>query len=186
VLAIGRVTSKIADGQDRSMNVDWTKYWDKAAKVVKSMTGQLTWDYGKRVVTLQGDKTQAVIGFAGGSDYDLPGVGVKVKTPFVSLIFTPLDDKPLAESKHILITAMARDMQTGTRYNADGTELLAAGAPPLLMEPVQATLTFKGAPITSVKVVDIYGVPTATDVAHTGNTVTIDGRYATYYYEVKR
>ena len=186
VLAIGRVTAKIADGQQRSANVDWTKYWDKAAKVVKSMTGQLTWDYGKRVVTVQSDKTQAVIGFAGGGDYDLPGVGVKVKTPFVSLIFTPLDDKPLAESKHILITAMARDMQTGTRYNADGTELIAAGAPPLLMEPVQATLTFKGAPITSVKVVDIYGVPTATDVAREGNTVTIDGRYATYYYEVKR
>ena len=90
---------------------------------------------------------------------DLPGVSVKVKTPFVSLIFTPLDDKPLAESAHILITAMAQDKQTGTRYNADGTELLAAGAPPLLMEPVQATLTFKGAPLTSVKVVDIYGVP---------------------------
>jgi hypothetical protein len=186
VFAVGRVTVKIADGLQRSMNVDWGKYWDQAAKVVRSITGQLTWDYGRRVVTVQTDKTQAVIGFAGGGDYDLPGVDVKVTTPFVSLIFTPLDDKPLVESAHILVTAMAQDRQTGARYNADGTELLDAGAPPLLMQPVQATLTFKGAPITSVKVVDIYGVPTAKDVAHEGNTVTIDGRYATYYYEVKR
>jgi len=111
VLAIGRVTVKIADGLERSMNVDWSKYWDQAARVVKSITGQLTWDYGKRVVTVQSDKTQAVIGFAGGGSYDLPGVDVKVRTPFVSLIFTPLDDKPLAESAHILITAMARDKQ---------------------------------------------------------------------------
>jgi hypothetical protein len=186
VLAIGRVTVKVADGQDRPMNVDWSKYWDRAEKVVKSMTGQLTWDYGKRVVTVQTDKTQAVIGFAGGGSYDLPGADVKVKTPFVSLIFTPLDDKPLTKSTHILITAMAQDKQTGTRYNADGTELLDAGAPPLLMEPVQATITFKGAPIASVKTVDVYGVPTAVGVAHDGNTVTIDGRYSTYYYEVTR
>jgi len=54
------------------------------------------------------------------------------------------------------------------------------------MEPVQATLAFKGAPVASVKVVDIYGVPTPTQVARQGNSVAIDGRYATYYYEVKR
>ncbi|HUT36368.1 MAG TPA: beta-galactosidase [Planctomycetota bacterium] len=186
VLAIGRVTAKIADGLEHSTAVDWAKWWDKGKKVVRSMTGELTWDYGRRVVTLHAPKTQALIGFAAGGDYDLPGVRVQVPTPFVSLLFTPLDDKPLVESRHILITAMARDKQAGAEYNADGTRLLDAGKPPLLMEPVQATLTFKGAPIASVKVVDIYGVPTAKDVARQGNAFTIDGRYATYYYEVKR
>jgi hypothetical protein len=56
----------------------------------------------------------------------------------------------------------------------------------LLLEPVQASLTFKGAPLTSVKVVDVYGVPTARQVERTSNTFAIDGRYATYYYQVKR
>jgi hypothetical protein len=150
------------------------------------MTGQLTWDYGQRVVLVHAEKTQAVIGFAGGGSYDLPGVRVQVRTPFVSLIFTPLDDRPLVDSRHILITAMARDAQTGTEYNADATQLLRAGGPPLLMEPVQATLTFQGAPIASARVVDIYGVPTARAVDRKGNTLDIDGRYATYYYEVRR
>jgi hypothetical protein len=186
ILAIGRVTVKAADGQERSTKAEWSKYWDQTAKIVDSMTGQLRWDYGKRVVTVQTEKTQAVIGFAGGDSYDLPGVNVKVKTSFVSIIFTPLDDKTLDKSAHILITAMAQDKQTGTRYNAAGTELIAAGAPPLLMEPVQATITFKGPPIASVKAVDIYGVPTAVGVARNANTFAIDGRYATYYYEVKR
>lgn len=49
-----------------------------------------------------------------------------------------------------------------------------------------ATLTFKGSPIVSVKAVDIYGVPTEQEVLRDSNTFTIDGRYATYYYEVKR
>jgi len=186
VLAIGRVTVKIADGQKPSLAADWDKYWDKEKTIVHSMTGQLSWHYGRRVVAIHTEKTQAIVGFAGGGRYTLPGVTVQVKTPFVSLLFTPLDDLPLISSKHILVTAMARDSQTGTRYNADGTELVDPGRPPLLMEPVQAVLEFKGSPITSAKAVDIYGVPTETQVERTGNTVTIDGRYASYYYEVKR
>jgi hypothetical protein len=54
------------------------------------------------------------------------------------------------------------------------------------MEPVQADVTLKGGPIASVRVVDIYGVPTASEVQRDGNSFAIDGRYATYYYEVRR
>ncbi len=186
VLGIGRVTVKIAEDPGTPFKADWNEHWDRGAEVVRSVTGDLTWDYGNGVVTVHSDKTQGVIGFAGGA-YDLPGVKVEeVKTPFVSLLFTPLDDRPLAESEHILITAMARDKQTRAEYNEDGTELLSVGIPPLLLEPVQATLTFKGPDIQSVKTVDIYGVPTDQKVQHEGNRFTIDGRYTTYYYEVKR
>jgi hypothetical protein len=186
VLAVGRVTAKIADRLERSAAVDWKKYWDPKRQIVRSLTGQMTWHYGKRVVAIHAPKTQGIVGFAGGGSYVLPGVNVQIATPFVSLLFSPLDDQPLLESKQILITAMARDAQTGTRYSADGKQLLDAGVPPLTMEPVQATLTFKGSPIASVKAVDIYGVPTDQAVPHEQNKFTIDGRYATYYYEVKR
>jgi hypothetical protein len=81
---------------------------------------------------------------------------------------------------------MAQDKQLGTVYNEDGTKLIETGGPPLLLEPVKATLTFKGDPLTSVNVVDVYGVPVAKQVGRTGNSFEIDGRYATYYYQVKR
>jgi hypothetical protein len=186
-LAIGRVTLKIDNGLEPSYLRDLSAYWDRQAQIVRSSTDQLTWDYGKKVVTVHSEKTQGVIGFAGGISFDLPGVTVQIgSTPFVSLLFTPLDNKPLVESAHILITAMAQDKQFGTVYNEDGTQLIETGGPPLLLEPVQATLTFKGAPLTSVKVVDVYGVPTSKQVERTGNTFGIDGRYASYYYQVKR
>jgi hypothetical protein len=185
-MAVGRVTAKISDGLERSKAIDWSEYWDRDRKIVRSMTGQLTWHYGKRVVAIHTPKTQGIVGFADGGSYNLPGVRVQIATPFVSLLLTPLDDQPLVESRHVLITAMARDAQTDTRYNADGTQLLDAGRPPLMMEPVQATLTFKGSPISSVRAVDIYGVPTEQEVPRESNTFTIDGRYAAYYYEVKR
>ena len=186
-LAIGRVTLKVADGQTPSYQSELSDSWNSRMQKVRSNTGQLAWDYARQVVTVQSEKTQGLIGFATGQSYDLPGVTIEnIDTPFISLLLTPLDNRPLIESTHVLITAMARDKQYGTVYNTDGTELLDTGGPPLLLEPVQATLAFKGGPIASVKAVDVYGVPTERELERTGNTVRIDGRYATYYYEVRR
>jgi len=109
-----------------------------------------------------------------------------IRTPFISLLFTPLDNLPLINSEHILITALAQDKQYGAVYNNDGTELIEAGGPPLLLEPVQATIILKGSPVDSVKAVDIFGLPTDKEIEHANNTFAIDGRYATCYYEVKR
>ena len=97
-----------------------------------------------------------------------------------------LDDQPLSASKHILITALAQDKQTNTQYNADGSQILALGGPPLLLQPVQATIALKGGAPKEVNVVDIYGVPAEKKVKLDGAAFTIDGTYKTYYYEVKR
>jgi len=182
--AIGRVTFRAPDSS--SDRVSWDTWWDQGRETVESLTGEHLWDYGDEVVLVRSEKTQAVIGRAGGGIYDLPGLWVTVDTPFVSLIFTPLDDRPLIESGRILVTALARDRQWGTGYSPDGTQLLEVGGPPLLLEPVQAAITFLGEPIESAQVVDIHGVPTGVEVARAGNTITIDGRYQAYYYEVRR
>ena len=186
-LAVGRVTLKVADGQSPSYLARLSDHWNARTQAVRSNTGQLTWDYGRRVITIHAEKTQGIVGFAEGQFHDLPGVVVdEIDTPFVTLLFTPLDDRALIESEHILITALARDKQLGTVYGQDGTQLLETGGPPLLLEPVQATITIKGEPVTSVRAVDVYGVPTAHEVERVENTFRIDGRYASYYYEVTR
>ncbi len=186
-LAVGRVTLKVADGQPPSYLASLNDWINGRRQIVESNTGQLTWDFADKTVTIHSDRTQGLIGFAAGGTYDLPGVTIKeIETPFISLLFTPLDNRPLIESGHILITALARDKQLGTVYNEDGTELIETGGPPLLLEPVQATITLKGNPATSVQVVDVYGVPTGRQLERTDNTFRLDGRYATYYYEVRR
>lgn len=182
VLAIGRVTVAFDGGP--SKKVDWKQYWDRDQKVVRSLTGQLEWDYGRERVTLRTDKTKAILGRLHDDSVDLGGVEVQARTPFVSLIFTPLDNRHLADSRRILITALARDKQTGTQYASD-SELSQIGTPPLLMEPVQATIRFTGG-AKQVNVLDVYGVPTGKTVPVDETTITIDGRYQTYYYEVVR
>ena len=119
--------------------------WDAAAGSVESMTGELTWNYGERYVEVRAEQTQGLVGFAGGRTHSLPAVDIELDTPFASLLVTALDGQPLAESSHMLVTALARDRQLGATYSADGTQLESVGGPPLLLEPVQARLTFKGA-----------------------------------------
>lgn len=184
--AIGRVTVDFAGG--KTEQVDFAKYWNPAGKTIRSTTDELVWDYGRQVITVQTPKTQAVIGRTGAGAFVLPGVEVSFKTPFVSTIFTPLDDQPLAQSQRILITALAQDKQTGTRYSADGAKLEATGTAPLLLEPVQATIKLAGPKPVSVTPCDHYGVPIAgssVPIAADGS-FTIDGTYRAYYYTVKR
>lgn len=183
--AVGRVTLSFQGG--KSEQADLAKFWDEQNKIIRSATGELVWDYGRERLLVQAAKTQAIIGKAGAEPVQLPGVTATIKTPFVSVIFTPLDDAALADSKHILVTALGQDQQTGTRYNADGTRLEATGTAPLLLEPVQATFRFAGSKPSRVNALDHYGAPTgkAVPIAADG-TVTIDGTYRAYYYEVKR
>jgi hypothetical protein len=156
---------------------------------VRSATDELVWDYGERVVQARSPRSQGLVGWAGspgGRSWSLPAIEMEVETPFVSLLATSLDDLPLAESGHILITALARDRQTGSRYNSDGSQLEALGGPPLLLEPVQARLTFAGPEILSARRLDIHGVPFGEPIEHTADTITIDGRWQSYLFEVRR
>jgi hypothetical protein len=185
LLAIGRVLVSFDKMQPQKR--DPSRYWDRDKKVLRSTTEELVWHYEDRYVEVRSPKTQALIGFAPSGIVSLPDVAVKLSTPFVSLIFTPLDDQELAKSKHILITAMARDKQTGAQYNGDQTQLIKMGSPPLLMEPVQAAIKLAGAAPKEVKVLDVYGVPTGGTVKTSQNgAFKIDGTYETYYYYVNR
>ncbi len=186
VLAIGRVTVGFDGGE--SVNVDWGQHWDAEAGVVEAMTGELRWDADRRVVTVASERTQAVIGFAGQVEggFDLPAVAVEVETPFVSLIVTSLDGQPLTRSRSVLVTAMARDKQTGAEYSEDMTRLERLGGPPLVMEPVRARLRFKGAGIERVEALDVEAVATGRELEVVDGAFEIDGRWGTYYYHVTR
>ncbi len=183
--AIGRVTVGFNGGE--AENADITKLWDKEAKSITSATGELVWDYGKETILVRSEKTQGIIGRAAGRVVELPGVTAKLSTDFASLLFTPLDDLPLATSRHILITALARDKQSGAEYSPDGKKLLTVGTAPLLLEPVQATLRFKGPKPVSIRPLDYQGMPKKNVVTvQADGTFTIDGTSAAYYYEVRR
>ena len=150
--AVGPIVKSFDGGTTETVNLDDHRDGD----FIVSNTGELAWHTDGW--SGMAEKSQAIVGQAGPATISLPDVEVELtEAPFVSLLFTSLDGRPLASSGSILVTAMAKDKQTGAIYNSDMTELVALGGPPLLMEPVQATLTFGGDPIIDVRILDEHG-----------------------------
>ncbi len=186
VLGIGRVSFKAGEGLPRSSRLDWGRHWDQATGLIRSTTGELSWDTQSRVVTVAAPRTQGVIGFAGGRTVDLPDFRLTVTTPFVSLLLTSLDGRPLAESGRILVTALARDRQTGARFSADGKTLEYLGGPPLLLEPVQARIQAKGGGRLVLSALDPNGDRTGEGAVGDRGEVGISGIYGSYLYLLER
>jgi uncharacterized protein (TIGR03382 family) len=188
IFALGRIANTVADGAAASERSDWSQGWNAAQKTVTANTGELRWDYGQRVIEVSAEKTQGVIGFAGGKSFDLPSVRVRVTTPFVSLLITALDDLPIDRSSRVLVTAVAREKWTGSEIEGvgPGARLVSLGGPPLMLEPVQASLRFFTA-FESAQALDPQGreVGKALTPGADG-TYSLDGRYATVYYLFQR
>jgi hypothetical protein len=71
------------------------------------------------------------------------------------------------------------------KFSPDGKRLLAAGRPPIVMEPVKATITLSRPGAARVIVLDQDGVPTTQALPVTEGRFAIDGaKEKTPYYVV--
>lgn len=118
---------------------------------------ELSWKPGAHM-RISAEGTQGVVGTELAGTHTLPDVSIDLSSEQGSLLLTALDGAPLSESAAVLVTAMGRAIQTGAAYSSDRATLEAVGGPPLLLEPVQAQLTFGRTPL-SVSALDVYGVP---------------------------
>src|SRR5262249_27192448 len=140
-LAAGRVVVEFTDKSLASQLPDMKHY--REGSIIKSTTGQLAWDISdKGFFTVNTPGTKAVVGFTGGKEQTLGDVKVKIETPFASLFLTALDKKDdLTSCKKALISVLARQSNTGFTYFTVDNRVLKNGGPPILLEPVKATVT---------------------------------------------
>src|SRR5581483_10529047 len=98
-----------------------------------SSTGQLRWKPADSAVggyfTIDTDATQAVVGFAQGQECRLSRMSIRADTRFAAIYVTAREkEKTLADSKRILIVAMARARNTGMTFNAQENRVLKKGS----------------------------------------------------------
>ena len=193
-LAVGPVRTSFEDPPGPSEVLDFADYYDSIDDLYQYVTGAGAWRPGLSMV-IGGAGTHAILGFTSAISYDLPFGSVQgtaapdpLRVPAANLIFTALDGLPLADSEHLLVTAIGRDRPLGAAYSDDGTELLLAGGPPLLLEPVQAEIRFAGGGVISARALDPHGVPKMDAEVQQGfdDLVVIDGRWRTWLYEIRR
>ena len=184
-LALGRAVVEFTDKARPSLLPDLSRH--RPGDVIKSLTGQLAWDTsGEGFFTVNTAATKAVVGHALGKEQTLGNVKVRLNSPFASLFLTALErGDDLASGKRALLTVLARQSNTGFTYFAPDHKVLKNGGPPILLEPVNATVTIIGRPIAKVNILDHDGRRTGRTLAVTDGRFTLDGAAdKAIYYEV--
>jgi hypothetical protein len=184
-LAAGQVLVEFTDKPQPSTLPDVEKH--RRGSAIVSTTGQLAWETaGKGYFAVRTPGTKAVVGFAEGKRLVLDDVTISPQCPYASIFLTAIDkDATLANAKTALVSAVARNCNSGFKYFAIDSRILDNGKAPILLEPVKATIAISGRQIAGVNVLDHDGRRTSKTVPVENGGFTIDGaRDRTLYYEV--
>ncbi len=157
-----------------------------------SSTGQLRWkEAGQEKLggyfTIDSPGTKAVVGFAESRQCQLGEVTITSQCPFGAIYVTAREpDKTIATSGRLLITAIARARNSGMQFSDAGDSLLDRGKPPILMEPVKATITIRKSGGLKVYLLTHDGLRTDKTLPAPNGTITIDtARDKTPYYLIE-
>jgi hypothetical protein len=141
---------------------------------VKSDTGELTrnWKFG--IQTINAAKTQAAQGWIGGKTLQLNDVTFQIETPKATVVLSSVDGQPLASSRYILITALARAVAS------------TSGRLPFLSEPVSGTITLR----TTMNTLELLSLSSSGKIAARqaarqqpdGVTIQLPTRGGTHWY----
>ncbi len=184
-LAAGRVVVEFTAQPQASSFPDLSKY--RHGESIVSSTRQLAWNTaGKGFFTVNTPGTRAVVGFAEGKPQQLDDVTIESQCPYASLFVTAAEPHTtLATTKAAILCAVARNCNTGFKYFAVDGRVLDNGKAPILLEPVKATVTFSGRPVSAVNILDHSGRRTGRTLPATDRRLTLDGtKDHALYYEV--
>ncbi|MBM4040397.1 MAG: hypothetical protein FJ290_17965 [Planctomycetes bacterium] len=160
---VGPVLQEFVNGPSRLQTVDLAKYIDTGKNIVRSMTGELAWDFGKGVVTVNTPRAQGATGFLKAAGrIELADIALEAGNDYGTLLAVSLDGQPLKASKRILVQAATWDQPYGfeTRKQGDYERITSLGGYPLNVEKVDVRLTLKSGAGRTAAVLDENGYPT--------------------------
>jgi len=191
---VGRVARNFEGKPEESTMMSVSEYIDRDAETIKSVTGELLWDYGMGIATMNTQKAQGAAGFLGRKGaIQLDNVTIDMKNDYGTVMVVAMDDRPLAESKKIFVQCMTIDQMYGWETSGEGGlsgTIRSLGSAPWGVEKFDASviLKLKGAKPSKVIACDENGYATDRTVKSHGDaqnfTVKIDE--ATAYTIIER
>ena len=139
---------------------DLTPFLDREAKTVASVTGELLWDWGGGLATIDAPRVQGACGFLGAAGaIELGAVTIECASEYASLLVVSLDGEPIPASRRLLVQAVTEERPYGWR--TEGDRITSVGAPPLLVRELDAALTLRtDHPLARVRFLDPHGYET--------------------------
>ena len=137
---VGRV-ERTLDPNAQPVAVDLSKYIDRDKKTITSSTGEIVWDYGQGILTVNAPRSQAVTGFISkAGPIKLGDVTIQSNNEYATVHVISLDAQPLASSKKILIQAFTEEKMYGFK-SANGV-IQDIGQAPITVRDIDAQVTF--------------------------------------------
>jgi hypothetical protein len=161
--------------------------------VVTSVSGQLMADFGKGLFTIDAPASQALIGSRMAAVERVSNLAVTFDNAYAAVIATSLDDRPLARSAQVLISAVGNAVNRGALLDASGGGWQARGAAPVMIEAVRGRVQLTGLTDDASSIVVYYlsqagqrlgSVPI--DAGPGSLAFELNPRYRSVHYEVVR
>ncbi|HYE03926.1 MAG TPA: hypothetical protein VEL07_00285 [Planctomycetota bacterium] len=151
---VGRVERGFADDvvpQARELS----PFIDRDERVIRSITGELTWNYGAGWVTVDTPRAQGACGdLAAAGPIGLGDCAISCDDDYATVIVVSLDDAPLATSRRVLVQMGTRDTFFGyrtepTEFEKDGVvhraeRIVELGGYPINVRRLHARLSLGG------------------------------------------
>ncbi len=167
----GKVERTFAkEAQQKSQ--DLSRFIDRQAKQITSVTGELEWHYGVGILSVNTPKSQAVTGFLSQAGaVKLGDLSIQSAMEYGTVHVISLDAQPLATSRKILIQAFSEEQMYG--FRAEKGVIQDAGRLPINVRDIQATVTFTQSPSLMVTPLDLNGYSAGPATLVTNGAVTL-------------
>jgi hypothetical protein len=150
---------------------------------------QPAWDSQRGRLVIDTPFTQGLAGWHEGQPAGFDALTVDIDNPSYAVVMaTSMDSEPIATSKRLLVTAVARIEPTGFRWvDQSKREVADPGAPPLVQEPVKARVVWQRHGTIKAYALDNTGArvgPATLQKTTEGVRLEIDGRSPTLHWEL--
>ncbi|MGF1484341.1 MAG: hypothetical protein ACFBZ8_08250 [Opitutales bacterium] len=191
---VGKVGLNYVESDPTSDVISLEPFIDRTDKVVDSFTGELEWDWGNGLITMDTPQAQGVTGFlldtiiAKAGPLDLTDVSIVSGMHYGTIILVSLDGKPITESGKMLLQIGTEERPTG--WDETGTSpgpktINSIGNGPFQLTEVDGTVTINRPDAASLTVtpLDFNGYRTDTPPTTGANPITLQSDVIYYLIE---
>ncbi len=112
--------------------------------VARANAGELVHDAKHGTLPADTARSQASAGFKPASPVRLGNVELELDSAFAVVIVTSLDERPIAGSKRLLVSALGNAVNTGMTVSPGRNRIENIGTSPVLVEPIRGRLSLFG------------------------------------------
>ncbi len=184
----GRVELDITDQGGPSRGPDLSALIDRRAHRVRSMTGELNWDYGRGLMTVDAPSAQGATGFLSrAGTIKLSKLTIQSPLEYGAILLVAMDGRPIAASHKMLLQVMSEESNSGWSAPGKGLrKILEVGGPPIVVKRLAGTLAIDRPDAAALKVqpLDVNGYPSSAAASLSGGRLTL--LPTTMYYIIER